>query len=376
MNAAELSLLITRSLESQGFETHNGRIVPPELTDKEQLRILHATAVAHRVDLAAPRLRRHEDRLLSRFARGVMVEPTAIFPRLVEVQAGSEDELLFRYVALHWKVPVSSGYGRRLRFLVVDAQNEKLIGVIGLGDPVFNLSARDRWVGWGAHARRDRLQNVMDAFILGAVPPYSALLCGKLVAMLVASTEVRKAFKNKYDGKRSVIRRKAADSRLALVTTMSALGRSSVYNRIRYDERLLYHRLGFSQGSGEFHFSNGLYGAIFDYASRHCTPTAKKNRWGVGFRNRREVIRKCLQKIGLSPDLLYHGVQREVFAVPLAKNTCEFLRQEHSKLSWHTASVEELSSFFNRRWLLPRALWDNSFRHFEPEMYKIWGGNP
>jgi hypothetical protein len=267
---------------------------------------------------------------------------------------------------------VSSGYGRRLRFLVIDGQNDKLIGVIGLGDPVFNLAVRDGWIGWSAEARRDRLQNVLDAFILGAVPPYSALLCGKLVAMLVASTEIRKAFQRKYEGQRSVIRRKGADSRLALITTMSALGRSSVYNRIRYSNRLLFHRLGFSQGSGEFHFSNGLYSTISEYAQRYCTPTAKKSRWGTGFRNRREVIRKCLKKIGLSPDLLYHGVQREVFAIPLAGNTCEFLRQEHSKLRWNTATATELFSYFNQRWLLRRASWDQSFQEFEPEMYRIW----
>ena len=40
-----------------------------------------------------------------------------------------------------------------------------------------------------------RLRNVMDAFVLGAVPPYRELLCGKLVAMLAASDEVRDAFR-------------------------------------------------------------------------------------------------------------------------------------------------------------------------------------
>jgi len=295
-----------------------------------------------------------------------------IRPTLVEVLADSEEELLFRYAALHWAIPVSSGYGRRLRFLVIDEQNEKLIGLIGLGDPVFNLAVRDDWIGWDKEAHRHHLQNVMDAFVLGAVPPYSMLLCGKLVAALVASREIHHAFQRKYGERRSVIRRQACDGRLALITTLSALGRSSIYNRLRFRDRMLFHSLGFSQGSGEFHFSNGLYGAIFDYAQRYCAATAKKNRWGVGFRNKREVIRKCLIKIGLPTDLLYHGVRREVFAVPLARNTREFLRGEHSRLYRYNASSSELFSWFRERWLLPRAEWDQRYREFTPESYGLW----
>jgi len=38
---------------------------------------------------------------------------------------------------------VSRGYGRQ-RFLIWDQSNEKLIGLIALGDPVFNLRVRDQ----------------------------------------------------------------------------------------------------------------------------------------------------------------------------------------------------------------------------------------
>ena len=102
---------------------------------------MHSLAVKHRVDCSKPALARLEPLLLVRFAAGSDVDPEKIVPRLVEVESNSQDELLFRYAKLHWSIPVSSGYGRRLRFLVVDEQNEKLMGVIGLGDPVFGLSA-------------------------------------------------------------------------------------------------------------------------------------------------------------------------------------------------------------------------------------------
>lgn len=372
MNREDLSTLIVNSLKVQGFRIRGNQILPPAGLSKSDLRRLHLPAVQHRIEEANEELRRREEALLNRIACGAEVLPEAIQPRLVEVRADSEDELLFRYASLHWSVPVSSGYGRRLRFLVVDEQNEKLIGLIGLGDPVFSLSAREDWVGWDTQARRKRLHHVMDAFVLGAVPPYSFLLCGKLVGMLAASNEVRMAFKKKYGNRRSLIRRRKLDGRLALITTTSALGRSSVYNRLKYRDRLLYQSVGFTRGCGEFHFSDGLYGKISDYAARYCEPTAKEDLWGAGFRNRREVVRKCLVKIGLSADWLYHGIQREIFVVPLARNSREILRGEHSRLLWYDHPASGLFAWFRERWLLPRAERDQRYRQFIPSTYTLW----
>lgn len=322
--------------------------------------------------MAKEGLFRKEKALLQHFANGTEVIPSKISPLLVEVRPDSQEELLFRYSGLHWSIPVSSGYGRRLRFLVLDEQNGKLIGLIGLGDPVYSLGPRDEWIGWSLAERKKRLRNVMDAFVLGAVPPYSFLLFGKLVAMLAASHTVRHAFKRKYGGIRSVIKGKAHDGRLSLITTTSALGRSSVYNRLRLRGRLLYQSVGFTKGSGEFHFSNGLYGMLTEFAEANCEPTAKQEKWGTGFRNRREVIRKCLVALGLSSQWSYHGIGREVFVVPLARNTREFLRGHHSRLLWHHQSEAQLFDYFRERWMEPRAAWDKRFQSWRREQWAVW----
>jgi hypothetical protein len=302
------------------------------------------------------------------------VDPERIAPRLVEVTRGSEQELVFRYARLTWSIPVSAGYGRRLRYLVVDDQNGKLVGLFGLGDPVFALAPRDRWIGWDATARRARLRHVVDAFLLGAVPPYSALLCGKLIALLATSAEVQHRFERKYGGRGGRISRQSFDGRLALLTTTSALGRSSLYNRLNYSGRRLYQRVGTTAGSGEFHFSNGLYAELIAYAQQYCRPTAKHTAWGNGWRNRREVIRRVLADLGLSQDLLYHGVEREVFVAPLAANAREFLRGEDEQLEAGAPSVAELFSYFRTRWLLPRAQRITSYREFDPASLRIGGG--
>lgn len=367
-----MRVAIVESLVKQGFRVRGGKIIAPDQGDKNGIRDLHRLAVEHRIARAEPGLRRHERRLLKQIADGARVDPEAISPTLIEVHPRTEEELLFRYAALHWSIPVSSGYGRRLRFLVKDQSNDKLIGIIGLGDPVFGLGVRDQWIGWDREARRSRLHHLLDAFVLGAIPPYSQLLCGKLVAMLTTADEVVRACKRKYGGRKALISGEVRDGRLALVTTSSALGRSSVYNRLRLEGEPAAISLGYTLGSGEFHFSNGLYEAMTAYAERHCTPSAKNDAWGNGFRSRREVVRKVLHHLEMSDKWIYHGVEREVFALPLAKNSRSFLRGEHVRLRWHPRSVESIFAEFKERWLLPRSRRDQRYKQWSSSSWALW----
>ncbi len=364
---------VLSALRAQGFTLRRGLIVPPDLADKQTLRDLHVSAVAHRVARARDGLRRHESRLIGRLAQTTEVNTEAFAPRLVAVERGSEEELLFRWAALHWSIPVSSGYGRRLRFIVVDDANDgKLVGLIGLGDPVFALAARDNWVGWDIPTRRRKLHHVADAFVLGAVPPYAHLLAGKLVAMLATSDEVRAAWQRKYGGRTSLIAGQSRDGRLAMLTTTSALGRSSVYNRLRFgpDEEIFL-SVGETRGSGEFHFSDGLHSAITEFALQFCEPTAKDARWGTGFRNRREVIKKALPALGFSDRLLYHGVRREMFVCPLGSNTRQFLTDEDEHLEALTMPAAHIVDWFRWRWMRPRAQ-TAAAPVWSPQDWRLW----
>lgn len=369
--AESLRAKIISSLSQQGFNVTESGIQTPDQTDKDLIRKLHSVAVEHRVKRGSA-LRPKEPILIKRIAKGNEVVPKRIAPRLAEVIPNSENELLFRYVALHWSIPVSSGYGRRIRFLVLDDHNNKLIGIIGLGDPIFGLGARDQWIGWNATQRRNRLRHILDAYVLGAVPPYTELLGGKLVAMLAASVEVREAFERKYTAKTALISGVKGDARVAIITTMSALGRSSIYNRLRFHDRMLFVPTGFTTGSGEFHFSNGLYSEIQAFALNFCKPTAKNDKWGVGFRSRREVIRKVLAKLALPDTLIYHGVQRQVYLVPLARNAQAFLRGDDEELDYYCQDADSLFEYFKSRWLLPRAKRTQAYREFDPESYLLW----
>ncbi|HZU11565.1 MAG TPA: Druantia anti-phage system protein DruA [Chloroflexota bacterium] len=369
---AILRAAILRSLEDQGFTRVGDKILPPSTADKEAIRRLHLTAVRHAQSVSRSGLISHQNALLDRIADGTDVDPEHVHPTLVEVESNTEDELLFRFARLHWAIPVSFGYGRRLRFLVVDRHNQKLMGILGLGDPVVNLPPRDKWIGWDAATRDERLHCVMDAFVLGAVPPYSQLLVGKLIALLATSREVRGSFEAKYEDHTTRIRRRKLASKLVLITTTSALGRSSVYNRLRHQGRTFLEPVGYTRGTGEFHFSNGLYSDIRAYAAAHCRATERRSGWGRGFRNRREVVRKVLSDLGLSKSLLSHGVPRQVFVAPLAINTKEVLSGSEEAPTYFDDTADDLFQHFRARWLLPRAKRDHEYTKFRAEDYALW----
>lgn len=367
-----LRAAIRRSLRAQGFQLAGHRVNFRKKRDKRSIRKRHEHAVEKRILLAEKTLAPREEKLLSHIASGDEVDPAQIKPRLHKVEPDTTEAKLFRYACLHWSIPISEGYGRRMRFLIFDDSNNKLIGLFALGDPVYTIKVRDGWIGWDPKAKEERLYHVMDAYVLGAVPPYSKLLAGKLVALAAVCNEVRRIFAERYSNRKTLIAGKKRPPHLALVTTTSALGRSSLYNRVKYRKRLVFRSVGFTGGWGEFHFSDGVYQDLSEFAKERCTPTEKKKKWGNGFRNRRELVQKVLHKLGFPKVMLNHGIQREVFVAPLAVNTRKFLRSEDNHLRYHRLPFSKAVEFWRTRWLLPRAERDPSFRNFHREEWRIW----
>ncbi len=361
---------LLKALLRQGFALVDGQLVPPDPACKDNIRQLYAHLRVERLQEARSWLLSVEEKVLPYFANGSQVNVERIRPRLELVDTRFKADL-FRYASLLWSVPVSAGYGRRMRFLVFDEHNNKLIGLFALGDPVYNLRVRDRWISWGVPEKNERLYHVMDAYVLGAVPPYSYLLGGKLVALLTASDEVREAFRVRYAQQTSVIRKVAREPHLVLLTTTSALGRSSLYNRLCVNGRPVFISLGFTEGWGHFHFSNGTFERVKAYLQEIGDPVVERYKYGGGPNWRFRVVKKCLTHIGLSPNLLRHGIKREVFAVPLASNAREFLRGEGAKPLYYETPKDWLFSYFRERWLLPRAARDQRYQTFSRESVRL-----
>lgn len=304
------------------------------------------------------------------FANGDEVDPALVSPRLEQVKGSTWQSDLFRLATLSWRVPVSDGYGRRLRFLVWDRQNEKLIGVIALGDAVFNLRVRDQKIGWSHIDRSDRLVNIMDAYVLGAVPPYNRLLGGKLVACAVRTKEVVAVFKRRYLNSKGIISKKKKKPRLAVVTTSSALGRSSVYNRLRLGNLTYFEQLGFTSGWGHFHVPDPVFAAMRELLELHGDAYAAGHKFGDGPNWRLRAVRKSLELLGLDPHLTKHGLQREVFMCCLASNALEYLRGQVARPKYDgLLTLDEVASLARERWIVPRAARHPEYREWRAEMF-------
>jgi hypothetical protein len=158
---ARLKRALRRHLRQLGFKpAGDGKLAPPEYS-KDCFRRLHHAHLQDRLEVEQGFIAKQWPLLNGYFADGSQVVPADITPRLELIHGGTWQSDLFRLAALTWSVPVSQGYGRRMRFLVWDDSNDRLLGLIALADPVFNLIARDRHVGWTADDRRQRLAHVL-----------------------------------------------------------------------------------------------------------------------------------------------------------------------------------------------------------------------
>ena len=268
--------------------------------DKHDVRRLHSGQRAERLNSGADFLSRALPKTLPHFADGMEVDPTRIRLRLIRVYSKTAEADLFRVAALTWSVPVSPGFGRRLRYLVWDDHHNRIAGIIALGDPVYNLSVRDDLIGWDVRDRSERLVNLLDAYVLGAVPPYNMLLGGKAVACLVRSKEIFNDFKRTYGGTVGVISGKAKRASLLVVTTTSSMGRSSIYNRLRLDGTMYFSPIGYTIGWGHFHITDQLFTELREYLRLAKHPYADQHEFGEGPNWRLRTIRAALTEIGIS----------------------------------------------------------------------------
>lgn len=353
---ASLKRRLRRHLTKLGFHKNTDGLLEIAGSGKDVIRSLHASQRSDRLSQNRDFIKEHSAVLLKYFATGRDVDPSKISPFLQRVHSDTKESDLFRLAALTWSVPVSNGFGRRVRYLVWDKHNEKLIGLIAIGDPVFNLSVRDNLIGWNSDARGERLVNVMDAYVLGAIAPYNILLGGKLVACLVRTREIYNDFQQTYGNTTGIISGKKKKARLLVVMTSSSLGRSSVYNRLKLGGVQYFRSIGYTSGWGHFHVPDSLFSDLREYLREIDHPYADLNRFGEGPNWRLRTTRAALEAIGFKDDLLKHGIKREVFLCELAANAVRMLKTGKGRPNLKTlTTAEQVAQMALERWVIPRA---------------------
>lgn len=363
MDVAELAELLLNRLQELGFVVaEDGTLCPPTL-DKEGLRQIHRPASQLEIATRQDWLRRHLPEYLPFFANGNEVVPERVEPILVEVTTKQHHDL-FRVARLLWSIPFSKGYGRRLRFLIVDRANDKLIGLLALQSPPLSFPARDRLFRYPPDRKTEMVNQTMDIQTLGAVPPYNRLLGGKLVALLAASNEIRQVYWHKYSGRATEMEQRVLPPHLVALTTTSAFGRSSLYNRLSYNGTPMAESLGYTEGYGSFHLME-LYPLFREFLESQGIST--RGGFGTGPRRKWQTMVRALDRLGLSSDLLRHGVKREAFLFRLVDNLEAYIEGRDAEPAYRNLPFSDLVAWWRERWLLPRSERVDGWREWRKE---------
>lgn len=362
---SRLKRKIRQHLKTLGFiKLQDGSLGLPAFS-KDVVRNLHAAQREDGIRSNAAFINAKLPRLQQYFAAGSDINVNFISPALQRIYSGTWESDLFRLASLSWSVPVSPGFGRRLRYLVWDESNGKLIGLIAIGDPVFNLSVRDQFIGWSSSDRSSRLVNLLDAYVLGAIPPYNMLLGGKLVSSLLRTKELYTDFKKQYGNSTGIISGEEKAPRLLAITTSSSMGKSSVYNRLKLDGTEYLKSLGYTKGWGHFHIPENIFSEMRYYLRTIKHPYADLHQFGDGPNWRLRTARAALDALGFREDLLKHGIGREVFICTLASNSLKILATGKGKPNIsQLLSCQQVSELALNRWVVPRSI-------SRPE-YKSW----
>lgn len=182
--------------------------------------------------------------------------------------------------------------------------------------------------------------SVMDIIVCGAIPPYSEMLGGKLVAMLMASPQVIREYRDAYyDQSGEIVSRLAgreivrpADLVFLTTTSLYHVG-SSQYERIRIpgprNREITFEHLGKTEGYGSTTLSSETTTILRQLIIESEGMKRVNHVFGEGMSPKLRMIRDGLALIGVPQDLvLRHGCPRIVYGVRLARNTFEYLRGE------------------------------------------------
>jgi hypothetical protein len=350
LSRLDLRELVLAELRDLGFSLQQGQL---QLSgeSKEYQRTLHAPACHMELEKARKWINAAWPKYKDFFADGGQVTPGSIAPQLVEVTSDFQRDL-FRLARYTWSLPYTKGYGRRLQYLILDGNNEKLIGILGLQSPPLSLPARDQLYKYPDSRKTELINQTMDIYTLGAVQPYARLLGGKLVALLALSNEIRAAYQRKYNGRETEMEKRILPPNLVALTTTSAFGRSSILNRLRYRDNEPIMPIGYTDGYGAFHLER-LYPQFRVFLEQRGKST--RGGFGKGPRLKWQTMVRALHEIGFDGSLLHHGVLRQVFLFGLIRNLKQYMEGAEATPQYIDAPARDLIGFWLDRWLLPRA---------------------
>lgn len=348
-------------------------LVPPENYDKKTIK----NSMSFKRDEIIVKHKQWIDKNLEfarkNLAKGIDVLNSDIDP-IIEVCETEKQHRLFRMLRYYWSSPYSEYVGRRIKLIIRDRAlpNKPVIGIAALGSPIIHIPERDDFIGWNKQTRTKNLIYTLDAYVIGALPPYNYLLGGKLISYILASNEVREIYRKKYKDQVTLTEKRVANKLVGIFTT-SLYGNSSQYNRIKFKDELLYKPIGQTKGFGTLHLSDETIQLMIKFLKSKGIEVGHK--FGDGPSWVMRVIRSAGDLLGFDSDfLLKHSFRRNIYFIPLAKEYKAFLNGETRQPHFNNYSKNDLVEYWKKRWFENRkrnADIIEKVLEFEPDGFKI-----
>lgn len=217
--------------------------------------------------------------------------------------------------------------GRFIKFLMVDENTGKVLGIMSIASDVIAMSDRDSYIGW---TLEDKLKYKMLRYsaigttIVPTQPLGANFLGGKLTAAMVVSGVVRNEWEKPTDAQES------KPCRLVGMTTTSLYGSTkgklSMYNGLKW-----WKPVGLSKGKVPIKPYENAYKDWHDWLKENMKDeydTAMTQKEGVsgpvtGAKMR--VLNMIFKAVGVKQSDFVHGFERGVYYSCFYENTREFL---------------------------------------------------
>lgn len=219
----------------------------------------------------------------------------------------------------------SSNIGRNLRYLVVDENTDKYLGVICISSDFMDLTPRDKYIGWDRELKTK--EKINHTAIGSTIVPFQPLgfnyVGGKLLALLCLSDTVQEDWERLYGDK------------LAGVTTTSLYGKNKANGMSQYDGLKHWKKMGFSSGSVAYECSRSTITYMQQWLENNHP--RKYFEWYVATKtsgqpykrdHRNRSFQFIYNKLEIPKDIQRTDHQRGIYFSELYENTNEYLRGE------------------------------------------------
>jgi len=299
--------------------------------------------------------------------KGSDIRPEKINLELKDVKKSGTflSNVFFWWNLVWWSLPYTRPIGRQMRFILWDNYHEMPFGLIGLQSPPFRSPLRDNFLNISINKDHEWINQSMYIQRLGSLPPYNELLGSKMCAMALVSNEIRESYTRKYKDRITMLRKKVLPSRLLFLTTTSAFGKSSIYERLKYKEEKIYEFIGYTSGSGTFHIPQSLYEELLDLLKSQGIDASIG--YGTGPSRKMSLITMAFKKLKIS-NYIFHNVKRGYYFFPNISNLNKVIHHDEEP-DWYDRPFKDLSAFWKERWCIPRSKRMEKWKNFDPDNF-------